>query len=46
MNYRQFRRFNTMSEIYTALEKGEVDAAAADIETVSIYIEAIIRDAA
>jgi polar amino acid transport system substrate-binding protein len=38
MNYRQFRRFNTMSEIYTALEKGEVDAAAADIETASIYI--------
>ena len=36
--YREFRRYNSVEMIYEALEQGEVDAAAVDVETAKIYI--------
>lgn len=39
LNYHEFRRLNSMQEVYDALEDGSVDAVMADLETARGYIE-------
>lgn len=39
LKYREFIRFNSTQELYTALENGRIDAAMVDIETAENYLE-------
>ena len=37
--YKEFIRFSSAQEVYTALENGKIDAAMVDIETAQSYID-------
>ena len=38
--YHQFRRYNSIQEVYDAVQNGDVDAGAVDIETAKLYVAA------
>lgn len=39
LNYKEFIRFNSIRDVYKALESGKVDGAVVDVETAETYIE-------